>query len=172
MRTMRVLSMSRRERRGFHTMELLLAVPILAVLFLAGLAYGRVMMLRSGLTYAATAGAREAGKGGDILNVAERVNRVLAVYDFAITPGHGSRAKVILETGPAVVAEFGDPDIPFLPAFPLQPGEVRVTVLVRFDAKRTDGVRRLLPFCTVLGSTFAGQRLTAQSLAKFEGMSL
>lgn len=65
MRTMRVLSMSRRERRGFHTMELLLAVPILAVLFLAGLAYGRVMMLRSGLTYAATAGAREAGKGGD-----------------------------------------------------------------------------------------------------------
>lgn len=157
-----------RARRGFQVMELLFAAPILMVLFVAAMAYGKVMMLRSGVTRAAVAGAREAAKGGDILDVAEAVNRVLAAYEAAVTAGRGSGTKVLLERGAGTVAAYGDPCLSLTPPAPAAGDEIRVTVCIAPGAKKTDGRRPVLPWSGILGPVFYGNRLSIGSLVKSE----
>ena len=55
---------SAHQRRGFQTLQLLLVLPVLAILFAAGLSYGRVFMLRAALTHAAVVGRSRSWKGG------------------------------------------------------------------------------------------------------------
>ncbi len=159
---------SKDRRRAFQVLELLLVLPILAVLLMAGLSYGKVVMLRAGLTHAAVAGAREAGKGGDIRAVLRTVNRVMAVYGIAISDARGSGTKLLLEEGTGTAAEYGDPGVSCVPSFALAPGEVRVTVQIALDGKKTDGKGPVVPWFNVLGFTFQRKQLSIGSLAKAE----
>ncbi len=153
-------------RRGFQTLELLFAVPVLAVLLLAALQCGKAMMVRSGVVQAATLAAREAGKGASIGEVARAVNCVLAAYGIAITDRPGSGAKVTVQDGRGAVTQYGDPSMTVLAAPAIRGDETFATVWIKFDAKRTDGRRLIAPSCGALGLAFGENQFSASSLVK------
>jgi hypothetical protein len=157
---------AKHRRRGFHTIELLFALPVLALLLLAILEFAQLLTVRFGVTHAATIAARELGKGGDVADVTRAVNAVLATYGMAVTGEPGSGAKVAVQDGLAGTAEYGDPTMLSVPPEAIQPDEVLATVWIRFDAKRADGQRLLARPLGFLGDLLGGGRFCISSLAK------
>jgi hypothetical protein len=149
----------RRQRRRFRdasvTLEFILVLPLLVVTLFAVAQFTVALLIREGVSHATIVGAREAGKGEGIGEVARAVNGVLdgahgiAVATVTIPPGPppvtatvtavpNSGVRIYLQVGqpdgllrPAV-SDFGDPAVPCVPpATPvLQPDEVRVTVAI------------------------------------------
>jgi hypothetical protein len=155
-------------RRGFQVLELLFAVPVLAFLLLATVEFGQVMMVRSGVTQAATVAAREAGKGGNLEHVTQAVDCVLAAYGVAISDKPGSGTKVVLHDGCGTVTEYGDPGMALCPLPAIQPDEIVATVWIHRSAKRADGRKLIAASHGVLGFAFDGKQLCMSSLVKKE----
>ena len=157
-----------RVRRGFQTLELVFVLPVLILLLLAALEYGRVLTTRSGVIQAVTVAAREAGKGGNILDVTEAVNRVLAAHHVAITDVSGSGTKLLIQDGSGAISEFGDPNLSLPQPPAIGPDEVCVTLCIEIDAKRTDGRRSIIPSLDVLGFSRSGKHLSTRAVVKKE----
>lgn len=153
-------------RRGLLALELLFAVPVLALVLLTALQCGKVMMVRCGVVQAATVAAREAGKGAGIEEVAQAVNCILAAHGIAVTDRPGSGTKVAVRSGRGTVKQYGDPRMVVLPAPATGGDETVATVWIEFDAKRTDGRKLLASSCGVLDLAFGEGRLSASSLVK------
>jgi Flp pilus assembly protein TadG len=153
-------------RRGLQALELLFAVPVLAVLLLTALQCGKAMMVRSGVVQAATVAAREAGKGAGIDEVTQAVNCILAAHGIAVTGRPGSGTKVAVQNGRGIVRQYGDPHMVVLPAPATGGDETLATLWIKFDAKRTDGRKLLASSCGVLGLAFGEGRLSASSVVK------
>jgi hypothetical protein len=147
-------------------LELLFAVPILFFLLIAACVYGQVMMVRCGVTQAATVAAREAGKGGDVQDVAEAVNRVLAAYGVAITDRAGSGTKVILDDGFSEVSEYGDPSMTYVKPRGIGAGEVLTTVWIKTSAKKADGTTAIVHSLGGLGTLLHSEQICVSSLVK------
>jgi hypothetical protein len=156
-------------RRGFLSLEAALALPILIVLLLGALQYYRLLTLRSGLTQAATVAAREAGKGGDVADVARAINCVLAAYGIAISDAQGSGTKVVLQDGCCGTSEYGDPDLRRPREAALGPHEVLATLCIQFDAKRIDGSRLIVDTFGLLRAALQGKEICVRSLARKAG---
>ncbi len=153
-------------RRGFQVLELSFAVPVLALVLLATVQFGRTMMIRSSLTQAATLAAREAAKGGDIADVAQAVNCVLAVHGIAITGQPGSATKLVLQEEGRAPAQFGDPNLNVAAATAVRHGEILATVWIDPSARRTDGRSLFAPGFDLLGRISGGTQCSVSSLAK------
>ena len=137
-------------------MELVIALVVLIVLFVAGIQFGTTMIVEQAVTHAAAVGAREAGKGADIDELECVVERILAPHVVNVGPC----ASVVLEDPSAArpVQQAGSLacNPPSEPA--LQPGEVRVTVSVDLSKR---------PFFNALGSlgiSSHGKRFTVSSV--------
>jgi len=147
-------------------LELLFVVPVLFLLLIAAFVYGRVMIVRCGVTQAATVAAREAGKGASASDVARAVHRVLAACGVAISDKPGSGAKVILHDGLDEVSEYGDPNMTYAKPHGIQADEVLATVWIKTTAKKADGTGPIVPSLGGLGSVLHGDQICVSSLVK------
>lgn len=151
----------RRQRRRFRdasvTLEFILVLPLLVVTLFAVAQFSVALLIREAVSHAAAVGAREAGKGEGIDEVARAVDGVLdgahgidlatvvttsgtppsTAGTATITAVIDSRVRVWLEIGqtnpsPPVISDFGDPTVACIPpAVPVvQADEVRVTVAI------------------------------------------
>jgi len=154
------------KRRGLATLELLFAVPVLFLLLLAGVAYGRVMVVRCGVTHAATVAAREAAKGASARDVAEAVNRVLTACGVAITDRPGSGTKVILHDGFGEVRQYGDPNMTCVNPRGIEAGEVLSTVWIKTTARKADGTSPIVPSLGGLTAVLHGEQICVSALVK------
>ena len=140
-----------------------LSFLFVVVLLVATVEYAMLMLLESAVTHAATVGAREAGKCSDVVLIAEVVQSVVSRNCITISGASDSGTKVVLEDGTEGTREFGDPSLTCdLPANPLNPDEVRVTVCIELAAT---------PICDPLGEfgfSLWDCRLQASSLVKKE----
>ncbi len=154
-----------RRRRGVATLELILVVLVFVVMLVALVEFTMLMILQSTVTHAATVGAREAGKIADIEEVVEAVQAVVGVNCITISAASGSGTKVVLEDGTNLTTQFGDLALDCqLPANPLAPDEVRVTVCIEMGAT---------PVCDALrafGFSLLGKRFQVSSLVKKESL--
>ncbi|NQU25765.1 MAG: pilus assembly protein [Candidatus Nealsonbacteria bacterium] len=152
--------MYRQRRRGVQTLELVIALVVLIVLFVAGIQFGTTMIVEQAVTHAATVGAREAGKGAPIDELALVVERILAPHVVHV----GSCASVVLEdpSAAAPVQQAGTLpcDPPSEPA--LESGEVRVTVAI--DLSRRPFLNALAAF----GISSRGKQFTVSSVVHRE----
>jgi hypothetical protein len=153
-------------RRGLVVLELLFVVPVLFVLLIAAVAYGRVLTVRCGVTQAATVAAREAAKGGNVWDVAKAVNGVLAAQGIAISDRRGSGTKVILQDGCGSLSEYGDPGMTYAKPPVIQPDEVLTTVWVKTTAKKIDMKSPVVDSLGGLGSVLHGGDICVSSLVK------
>jgi hypothetical protein len=138
-------------------LELSFALPVLVGLLVAAMAYQRMLIVESGLTQAAIAGAREAGKGAGLEDVAQVVNEVLGAYGLEINERSSS---VVVEHGYGCKEQFGKLSPPETPT----PGqhEVRVTVSLALGAAKGGVMDSLV-------AAFRGKRMCASSLVSQEG---
>jgi len=160
--------------RGVVTLELILALPVVLIVFIAAFQFAMAVIFQAAVTHAAAVGAREAGKTAgspqtnkpaDIDVVVAAVRDVVDANGIEITGVDGSGTKVILEDGDGPDSAFGDSTMtgcgpPSGP--PLQSGEVRVTVCVNVLAT---------PFCHALkdwGLSFLGTVFHASAVVKKE----
>lgn len=157
-----------REHRGLISLEMLFVVPVLLLLLLAAVVYGRVMTVRCAVTHAATVAAREAGKGGDVREIAGAVSRVLAPYGVAVTQRPGSGTKVVLQDGLGKVREYGDPSMVYVKPRGIAAGEVLSTVWIRTTAKKVDGTTPLVPSFAGLGTVLHGGEICVSSLVTMD----
>jgi len=148
------------------TLELLFAVPVLFLLLVAAVAYGQVMVVRCGVTHAATVAAREAAKGASARDAAEAANRVLAACGVAITDRPGSGAKVILHDGSGEVQEYGDPNMTYVKPHGIGAGEVLSTVWIKTTAGRADGRGAVVPSLAGLSAVLHGEQICVSALVK------
>ncbi len=136
-----------RRRRGAVVMESILAITVLLMLTLAIIEFGVAVSVQNAISQAAVKGAREAGKGADIVNV---VNNVLAPHDITIGDGAG-----LLLEDPAAMFQDSRGDVACQPpAAVLNDGFVRLTVCV--SATRAPLLRTLEAFgmCTFVDRMF------------------
>lgn len=161
--------MSRRRQRRSNrdasvTLEFILVLPLLVVTLLAVAQFTVALLVRQAVTQAALVGAREAGKGEGIDEVARAVDGVLdgshgidvatVAYSAGTppsTPGSvsitavpNSGVHVLLQVGQPDVGlrpastEFGDLSVPLMPPATVPgPGEVRVTVAINLARRPT-----------------------------------
>ena len=152
--------MKRQRRRGVQTLELVIALVVLIVLFVAGIQFGTTMIVEQAVTHAATVGAREAGKGADIDELECVVERILAPHVVNVGPC----ASVVLEDPSATVpvrqAGTLTCDPPSEPA--PESGEVRVTVSIDLSK------RPLLNALGAFGISSHGKRFTVSSVVHRE----
>jgi hypothetical protein len=150
--------------RGSVTLELLLVIPVLLIVLIGAVEFGTIQIVQPAITQAAGVGARQAGKEGDIVDVVEAVNGVLAAINVEITADPNSGGKVILEDGTDPPVEFGDPNLDCDP--PLNPvldsDEVRVTVCVEVAATP------VIDAHDSYGITLSGKRFRVSSVVKKE----
>jgi hypothetical protein len=166
MPNVRRLRSAARGRRGLVVLELLFAVPVLFVLLIAAIAYGQVLMVRCGVTQAATVAAREAAKGGNVWDVAKAVNRVLAAHGVAISGRRGSGTKVILQDGSGRLSEYGDPGMTYVKRPVTGPDEVLTIVWIKTTAKKMDMKSPIVGSFGGLGDVLHGGEICVSSLVK------
>jgi hypothetical protein len=140
-----------------QVLELSFALPVLVGLLVAAMAYQRMLIVESGLTQAAIAGAREAGKGAGLDDVVHVVNEVLGAYGLEICERSGS---VVVEQGHRPAAQYGK----LAPPATVTPAahEVRVTVSLALGQAKAGVVDTLV-------AAFRGKRMCASSLVSQEG---
>ncbi len=153
-------------RRGTQVLELLFTLPLVMLLLVASLEFAGASMRRGALEHAATVGAREAGKGGDLGDVVAAVNEVLETHGITVNDAWASGTKVVLEDGLGPVAEYGDPNLSWRPSSKVPPGEVRVSVWIDRRATEVGGNAPALSSLNLLGPV--GQGLCLSSSVKTE----
>ena len=184
----------RRPRRRFPdasvTLEFILILPFLVVMLLAVAQFTVALLVRNAVSHAATVGAREAGKGEGIEEVARAVDAVLAgahgievatvaiaagypPLTASVTPVPDSRVRILLEVGQPdpqgrdAVDSFGVESLACAPpdAPVIQPDEVRVTVCI--DLSRRPMYNWLFRFNPAYVD-FGNRRVQVSSLGKKE----
>lgn len=115
-------------RKGSLTLQIVLVLPILLVATIAIIQLGFLLTLRQAVYHAATVGAREAAKGGDIDHVTCVVNSILRTHGIQV----GTCASVILEDVAVSLTPIqAGTATCYPPPTPVLDGnEVRVTVCV------------------------------------------
>jgi hypothetical protein len=164
-----------RHRRASVTLELILTLPVIIIVFFAAFQFAMKTMYQAAVVHAATVGAREAGKVSGLIDpdnleevVVPAVQDVLAAHCITVDD---TGTRVILEDAENGSASFGDPAVCDAPGSPsLGQYEVRVTVCV--DISATPFAAAFMgPLCSGLegfGLSFAGTKLYASSLVKKE----
>jgi hypothetical protein len=158
-------------RRGFQTLELLFVLPLVLVLFVAALQYGRASVIQSAMTQAATVASREAGKGADVQDIARAVNGVLAPYGIEIDDSADSGLKIVLQDGCGQPTQYGDPNWALPEASSVQPDEVLTSVCMKFSARRRDGSRIVADTFGLLEAAFRDGQFCVCSLVKKQDLS-
>ncbi|GEM_PF-595195 len=126
--TMHGLSLRSRDRRGSLTLEAVLILPVLVLVFLAVLQFGILMLVEQTVVHAATVAAREAAKGADVDATVVAAQSVLRLHGLCVGPAMTLVLEDPLSLTP-VQTRGGLPcDISCLPT--LTPGQVRVTLCV------------------------------------------
>jgi Flp pilus assembly protein TadG len=140
-----------------QTLEVVLVLPILLILFLASLQFGILMVVQQAVGHAATVGAREAGKGADVDEVACVVNQMLSPHALTVP----SNASVTLEDPDATpgIRRRGTLTCDPPPGPSLDSDEVRVTVCVDATGKPFLNPLRHFGVCVI-------RRLKASSVVK------
>jgi TadE-like protein len=145
-----------RRREGSLTLQMILVLPILVIVSIATIQIGFLVTLRQAVYHAATVGAREAAKGGDINHVVCVVNSILRPHSLAV----GDCVSVILEdpaANPPVVQAGTAPCAP--PATPVLSGnEVRVSVCVDLSKQSVGNALKSAGICAI-GKGFRGSSL-------------
>jgi hypothetical protein len=155
-------------RSGFQTLEMLFALAMLSLLLLASIWYGCFWLMRAGAIHAVATGAREAGKGASVSDVAEAVNSVLAVHGSAVLPDPGSGMTIVLDDGASGPSVYGDPEMACPYQGPLLPGEVRVTLWIDPRAKKAGRMAAAIPSWTLRGFGTGGRLVSIASLVRKE----
>jgi Flp pilus assembly protein TadG len=150
----------RRRRQGVQTLELVIVLPILITVLIAGIQYGIAMVVEQAVVQAATVGAREAGKGANINDLQAVVEAVLYPHDIKI----GQCASVVLEDPQAAppVQQAGALTCAPCSAPDLVAGEVRVTVCVDLSKKPFLNALKSIGICN------DGKRFVVSSVVKKE----
>lgn len=144
-------------RRGAITIEALLVIPLLTIATFAVFQFVGTLAVEQAVSYAATAGAREAAKNATNVEIEAAVEAALAPYQIAL----GADATAVIE-------RFGSPDVQLgtlalTPAAPaLLVGEVRVTVGVDL------GAAPLSRLMATFGLDFSTRQYQSSSLARLE----
>jgi hypothetical protein len=87
-------------RNASVTLEFILVLPLLVVILFAVAQFTVALLIRQAVTHAAIVGAREAGKGEGIEEVARAVDGVLDgahgidVATVTVPPGHTARIRI------------------------------------------------------------------------------
>jgi hypothetical protein len=110
-----------------ETLQLILALPLLVIVLFAAFQYGVLMLVQQAVTHAATAGAREAGKGVHTNTVEAVVNEVLSPHNLMTGPGV---LLTVERPGPLVETRGGPVSCTPTMGAPLGPNDVRVTLNV------------------------------------------
>lgn len=151
---------SRSRRAGMQALEVVIVLPILILLLVAGIQFGMAMLVEQAVTHAATVAAREAGKGASTAEVVQTVECILAPHAITLGPYAG----LLLEDP----AKYSQPqkagslacDAPVSPA--LESGDVRVTLCVALDRR---------PFLNALrayGIDLTGRRFVVRAAVQKE----
>jgi hypothetical protein len=147
-------------RDGLQTLELVLVLPILMLVSIALFQFAVLMLVEQAVTHAATAGAREAGKGADADELVDVVEAILAPHAIKIGP----HASLTLEdpTASPPIDQRGSLACP-PPSTPLlDSDEVRVTVCLDLTSKP------LLNALKSYGIDLMGKRFRISSVVKKE----
>lgn len=149
-------------------MEIIIALPVMVIITLALFEFGLLMVVDQTVVSAATKGAREAGKGANVMEVADVVNEFLAVHSIAIT-STSATGNIVLEVGGQPTTSLnGNPCTP--PATPvLGLDEARVTVCVELTYPPIAGETPPVPDAlATFGFTLDGRSLKTSTLVKKE----
>ena len=120
-------------RRGMHTVELILALPVILIATLAVFQFGIIFLVLHSVTTAAILGAREGASGGSLTEVQTVVNHALSPYgvDILVTSTDGNiRFEQPATATNATLNPAGMDCTPIGPST-LNPGETRVTVCLK-----------------------------------------
>jgi hypothetical protein len=136
-------------RNASVTLEFILVLPLLVVILFAVAQFTVTLLIRQAVTHAAIVGAREAGKGEGIEEVARAVDGVLEGahgIDVATvtprTPPLSASVLDVADSGVQIVLEVGQPDAEGRHAAPYYFGDMNVTCIppatpeIRFDEVR------------------------------------
>jgi hypothetical protein len=150
-----------------ETVELLLVLPILVIATIAIIEFGILLMFHQAVIDAATAGAREAGKGGNVNAVALKVNRFLSPFDVGIAGVGPSLGNIVLEDGlnPPVLYNPGGPACDPPPSPAVGANEVRVTVCLAIHSPSGKPVPDWL---SVFGFSLSGRKFEVSALVRKE----
>lgn len=151
---------SSRNRQGSLTVEVIVILPILIVATIAAFQFGSAMIVKQATVHAATVAAREAGKGADIVELEEVVNKMMQAHDLVV----GADMTVILEDPEADLPVVSRGDLPCTPPEDptLNPSEVRVTVCVSMTSRPF--INALIHYCI----DFTDRVLTASTVVPKE----
>jgi hypothetical protein len=178
-------------RNASVTLEFILVLPLLVVILFAVAQFTVALLIRQAVTHAAIVGAREAGKGEGIEEVARAVDGVLDgahgidVATVTVPPGTppvSALVDAVADSGVRIVLEVGQPDaggrnasaysfgdtnvICIPPDVPVvQSDEVRVTICI--DLGRHPMGNWLFRFNPGYVD-FSNRRITVSSLVKKE----
>jgi hypothetical protein len=111
-----------------ETLELIMALPVLVLAFVAALQYGLMMVVHHSVAAAAQDGARVAERcGADTAKIQSAVDRALSAHSLAVGPG----VRVLVQDDTGTVSSVGDASLTTSrTAVPPAAGELRVVVLV------------------------------------------
>lgn len=123
-----IIPRHRNRRRGVYAIQLLLALPLVLILFLAVIEFGFILLVEQTVTAASQQGARAAAGGGNMVQVLAAVNEVLALHDIIIAAATTDANVVIEQSGSPTITVSGFACTPVGPALPVAPIEHRVTV--------------------------------------------
>ncbi len=145
------------------TLEAILGLILLVVLFVAVLQFGIAGTVRNAISHSATVAAREAAKGAQVGELQSVVEAVLAPHQLVLGP---SAAIVLEDPGAPLVADqiqragLLPCNPPVSPALTMQ--DVRVTVCVRLNTPPF--INGLAPF----GIDISNQVITASAVMRKE----
>ena len=118
-------------RRGAETLELILVLPVLFTVLIAGIQFSSVIVVDTTLAHASIEAARLAAMGCDAAEIAARTDQFLSAHGMVL--GTGSRLVIEDETG--VIQSHGDGLLTSsIIGTPVAPDSVRSTFLVETDA--------------------------------------
>lgn len=154
---------SRRLRRGAETLELILALPILLLVALAGLQFCLVLSVEQTLRAATNEAAREAAKGASDAETVSIVESHLATHGIpGLTANSGARIWIDRQ-GLGTDAAYGDASVASTIATnEAAAGEVRIILAAKYEALPTPDL--LASF----GLTFMGALVEESSLIRVE----
>jgi hypothetical protein len=159
-KTRRLRLGGRSRRRGVQTLEVVLVLPILLLVSLAIFQFGILVLVQQSVAHAATVSAREAGKGANVDELAEVVQKILGPHCITI----GAHAAVVLEDAAAAEPIEYRGTLTCNPPLepPISADEVRTTICV--DLVQRPFLRALEAYCI----NFTGKRFEISSLVKKE----
>lgn len=173
-------SAHRRQRKGVHTIELIIALPVVFIATLAAFEFGLLIVFQQGVTAATIEGAREAAKGTITLTPAQNlvavqtvVNTFLQPYGVNIQTGDSdSNIRLEIDTTTDDTLTPGGFSCFATGPLPLSADEVRVTVslkLVPGTAPSAWGTNDGVPnWLSKYGFSLSTQRFEVSALAKKE----